>query len=150
MVSFEYDVLASGFSFSISRRQTSFTLMSIKECISSTFGVSWINVWPLAGISICEYVVPVSIACEPSFSDIMASLSRCTRVPLLPLFLNPRLYSSAFRLFNFQRWNCFVVGERQVKIWFTNLSPTYVFILFGVGFVFSIFAHIAVNWFRNF
>ena len=121
MVSFEYDVLASSLSFSISRRQTSFTLISIKEYVSSTFGVSWINVWPLVGLSICEYVVSVSVACEPSFSDVMASLSLCTRVPLLPLFLSPHLSSSAFRLFNLQRWNCFVVGERQVKIWVTNL-----------------------------
>ena len=41
MVSFEYDVLASCLSFSISRRQTFFTLISIKEYISSTLGLSW-------------------------------------------------------------------------------------------------------------
>ena len=74
MVSFEYDVLAS-----ISRRQTSFTLISIKEYISSTLGLSW----PLAGLSIGENVVSVSIVCEPSFSDAMASRIRCTRVHLL-------------------------------------------------------------------
>ena len=50
----------------------------------------------LGRIFICEYVVSVSIVCQPSFSDIMASFSRCTREPLFPLFLSPCLSSSPY------------------------------------------------------
>ena len=68
MVSFDYDVLASCLSFSISRQQTSFTLISIKEYISSTLGFSW----PFR----FEKTLSVSVVCEPSFSDTLASGGR--------------------------------------------------------------------------